>query len=171
MRNNELQAVELPYRDPQFAALLVMPLGAGEPGEVWRRWLAELEGGELQDVWRRLRERQVNLLVPRFQAETQLDPSRLLGRLGMERVWGGASELGGMADRPLQLSRIQQRARLLFHEDGTEAAAVTAAVVASSANSLDLVFDRPFLFVLHERPTGQIVFAGWVAQATARGER
>jgi serpin B len=86
----------------------------------------------------------------------------------MERVWRGDSELGGLAEGPLQLSRIQQRARLLFHEDGTEAAAVTAAVVASSANSLDLVFDRPFLFLLHERPTGQILFAGWLAQASAR---
>ena len=168
LRDGQLQAIELPYRDPRFAALLVMPLGTGYPGEVWRRWLAGLAGRELLDVRQRLRERNVNLLVPRFQAGTQLDPSRLLARLGMERVWSGDSELGGLAEGPLQLSRIQQRARLLFHEDGTEAAAVTAAVVASSANSLDLVFDRPFLFLLHERPTGQILFAGWLAQASAR---
>jgi serine protease inhibitor len=170
-RNQELQAIELPYRDPRFAALLVMPQGRGEPGEVWRRWLSGLEGRELAELRQQLRERQVNLLVPRFRAATQLDPSKLLGRLGMPRVWSGDSQLGGISDSPLQLSRIQQRAMVLFHEDGTEAAAATAALVASSANSVDLVFDRPFLFLLHERSTGQILFAGWLAQSSGRNPR
>jgi len=171
LQTAQLQAIELPYRDPQFVALLMMPRGAGSPREAWRQWLATVDGRELQEVRQKLRERHVNLSVPRFRASTQLDPSRLLARLGMQRVWSGTSGLDGLADEPLQLSRIQQRATIWFHENGTEAAAATVAVVASSANSLDLSFDHPFLFLLQERSTGQILFAGWMAQVPPPNDR
>jgi serpin B len=171
LQTAQLQAIELPYRDPQFVALLVMPRGGGDPGEVWKKWLAGFTGRDLQELQQKLRDRHVNLLVPRFRACTQLDPSRLLARLGMQRVWSGTSGLDGLADEPLQLSRIQQRATIWFHENGTEAAAATVAVVASSANSLDLSFDHPFLFLLQERSTGQILFAGWMAQVPPPNDR
>jgi serpin B len=47
-------------------------------------------------------------------------------------------------------------------EQGTEAAASTAVVgVAESAKpQADFHLDRPFIFLIHDKPTGQILFAG-----------
>lgn len=49
-------------------------------------------------------------------------------------------------------------------EDGTEAAAATA-VVATTRSEKPLAtvrLDRPFLFLVRDEPTGQIVFVGQV---------
>jgi len=52
-------------------------------------------------------------------------------------------------------------------EEGTEAAASTATVAGGGSASNEPVpevrFDRPFLFVLYDRPTGAALFLGRVA--------
>jgi serpin B len=53
-------------------------------------------------------------------------------------------------------------------EQGTEAAAATAVVaVDESAPPLaTFALDRPFLFMIYDEPTGQILFAGRVLDPT-----
>jgi serpin B len=46
-------------------------------------------------------------------------------------------------------------------ERGTEAAASTAVVLKGrGVNPATLVFDRPFLYLVYDEPTGQILFLG-----------
>jgi serpin B len=53
------------------------------------------------------------------------------------------------------------------NEEGTEAAAVTGVAVATTALSLpaapfEMMVDRPFLFLIEDRPTQTILFIGLV---------
>ncbi len=47
-------------------------------------------------------------------------------------------------------------------EEGTEAAAATAVVANddSAPEPAEIAFDRPFIFVIYDQPTGQILFVG-----------
>ena len=61
-----------------------------------------------------------------------------------------------------------QKARLVFDEDGTKAAAATALIMeAMSAvepmDVVDFTMDRPFAAVIADENTGAVCFAGIVA--------
>jgi serpin B len=54
-------------------------------------------------------------------------------------------------------------------ERGTEAAAATAIVVGATSmpEPASLVLDRPFLFLIHHQSSGEVLFAGIVADPSA----
>jgi len=64
---------------------------------------------------------------------------------------------------PLALADVVHEASIRVDEKGTVAAAATAGIVIATAIPVEvLVADRPFVFVLHDRPTGTVLFAGQV---------
>ena len=73
----------------------------------------------------------------------------------------GISEEGG-----LYISQILQKARLIFDEDGTQAAASTVVSVAPSAYNPDLPVEfnmnRPFVAVIADAESGAVCFAAVV---------
>ena len=61
-----------------------------------------------------------------------------------------------------------QATRLVLDEEGTEAAAATAAVMTTRSAVLDedkfeMRVDRPFALAVRHRGTGALLFAAWVA--------
>jgi serpin B len=83
------------------------------------------------------------------------------------------ADLGGMFDLPPRLgeyylSDVLHDSFLTIDEEGTEAAAGSAAMVRTWASGSDdaqpRIFraDRPFLLILRHRSTGQILFFGRV---------
>ena len=63
----------------------------------------------------------------------------------------------------LYVSKMLQKACIEVSEDGTEAAAASAAEMAvTSAGTDSSVFkaDRPFVYVVYEKSTGAIFFIG-----------
>jgi serpin B len=58
------------------------------------------------------------------------------------------------------------KAFIRLDETGTEAAAATAVVIGVTsmpAEPVTLKVDRPFLFAIQDKPTGEILFLGRVA--------
>jgi serpin B len=54
------------------------------------------------------------------------------------------------------------KAFVAVNEKGTEAAAATAGAMIESAPNVTLTIDRPFIFVIRDLPSGQILFVGRV---------
>jgi len=85
---------------------------------------------------------------------------RLMGAAGERADFTRMSERA-LLDQ-LHISSVLQKAVVTVDEEGTEAAAVT--VVEGMIISTDAPFqfraDRPFLFVIRERASGTILFAG-----------
>jgi serpin B len=103
--------------------------------------------------------------LPRFDASAGVDLMPALAALGFRPPAG----LPGFAPGPLRVSRVQQRVELKIDEEGTEAAAATAAVAtrAMETDFVKVIADRPFTFALREQASGLIIVAGYVANPDA----
>lgn len=88
--------------------------------------------------------------------------------LGLVDVFGANANLSGInGDDNLFLSTLVQKAYIDVNENGTEAAAVTIAVIMEEGSAMapiEIRFDRPFLFVIRDTKTGTILFIGQLMQ-------
>jgi serpin B len=160
------QAVELPYVGEELAMLFVVP----DSGR-----FAEIEGlvasGLLDDVVGGLAGAQVNLALPKFDFSSKASVADLLKQMGMPAAFDAAvADFSGMStEASLYISDVIHEAFIKVDEEGTEAAAATAVIIGlTSAPSeiVDLAIDRPFLFSLYDRATGEILFLGRVLDPT-----
>ncbi|CAH9147196.1 unnamed protein product [Cuscuta epithymum] len=109
-------------------------------------------------------------LVPKFKIYFGLETSKALKELGVVLPFTGGG-LTEMVDSPtvggnLCVSQIFHKSFIEVNEEGTEAAAATAATVMLRCllveDKVDFVADHPFLFFIREDLTGVIVFIGTV---------
>lgn len=167
--------LELPYAGDDLSMVVVLP-PEGQAPDAW------LTADNLATV-ASLRRQEVDVWLPRFRIDPP-EPTKLnqmLIDLGMRRAFvREQAEFPGIADPPnpedrLFLSAVFHRAFVEVNEEGTEAAAATAALLvrvgAAAPDSGPAVFhaDRPFLFLIRERRTGLILFVGRVGDPRAAG--
>jgi serine protease inhibitor len=106
----------------------------------------------------------VQVSVPKFHLTRSVDLKSALFHMGMSLAFGPGADLGGMDNgkEGLYLSAAVHKVGLEVHEEGTEAAAATAA--AGDALSRDatprFTADRSFLFLIRDRRTGCALFLG-----------
>ncbi|WJX34874.1 hypothetical protein P8452_22941 [Trifolium repens] len=109
--------------------------------------------------------------IPKFKVSFGLETSDILKELGVVLPFsgGGLTKLvdSTVTGQNLYVSDIFHKSFIEVNEEGTEAAAATAATVLlrgimSAPTRLDFVADRPFLFMIREDLTGTIIFVGQV---------
>lgn len=163
------QSVVLNYAEDDLRMILILPENEGLEG-------ARAAAAALPARWAEIRpERQekVDLVLPKFHIDSGIvDLMDMLAAtydLGVIK-----SEDGGflqIADRPdLHVDSVLHRAVVSVDEEGTVAAAATAAVMMTRSlprPPRKLAFDRPFVFAIEHEPTGRVVFAGLVADPSA----
>ncbi len=161
------EAVELPYVGGEVSMVLLLP----DEGE-FEAFERSLDADRLFGVFEALGDATGDLALPRFEFETAVQLSEALAELGMPAAFGGGADFGGMVDGDgagPRIDEVYHQAFVSVDEEGTEAAAATAVVMAESApaTTFDLTFDRPFLFCVRDRPTDAVLFLGRVADAGA----
>jgi serpin B len=161
-KGSGFSVVELPYAGGEVAMVLLVPdagqFDAFEKGLSAAQW-ETIRGG--------LKSTQVNLALPKFQFSSEFNLNAPLKKLGMTSAFQpGQADLSGMdGTRSLFLSQALHKAFIKLDEQGTEAAAATAVVVGVTsmpAEPVTLTVDRPFLFLIQDKPTGEILFLGRV---------
>ncbi|GAV83700.1 Serpin domain-containing protein [Cephalotus follicularis] len=105
--------------------------------------------------------------IPRFKILYGFEASNFLKGLGLVLPFseGGLTE---MVDSPdgsnLHVSSIFHKSFIEVNEEGTEAAAASAGVIALRGlrfgDKIDFVADHPFLFLIREDMTGVVLFVG-----------
>ncbi|XP_014448404.1 serpin B6 [Tupaia chinensis] len=109
-------------------------------------------------------EEEVKVFLPRFKLEENYDMGAVLRRLGMTDAFEqGSADFSGMSSRrDLFLSKVVHKSFVEVNEEGTEAAAATAAVIMLLCARIIPSFraDRPFLFFIREQQTNGILFVG-----------
>ncbi len=158
------QTLELPFRGDELSMVFVLPSGdldAFEGSLTAERLFAILDG---------LEPAAVAAAIPRFTFESDFELRETLQAMGMTRVFSGDADLSGMSEGGgLSVDEAYHKTFIAVDEKGAEAAAATAIVIRESAVPADHTFraDRPFLFLIRDRATGEILFLGRVADPSA----
>ena len=160
------QAVQMPYQGGLSMLVVVPDAGTFSAFEMG------LSGAQLRSIVGGLeRDYGVSLTFPKFQFRTETDLARPLSALGMPIAFTERADFSGVTrQEPLRLQAALQQTFIAVDEDGTEAAAATAFVGGATGGppkSVELVVDRPFIFLIRDDATGAILFIGRVLDPTA----
>ena len=98
----------------------------------------------------------VNLSLPRFDVSSQMDLISCLEALNVQTIFGSEADYSPLCgeDSDIFISEIKQAARVQIDENGCTAAAYTkidfpeSSIEPEMIETIDLTFDRPFLFVI-----------------------
>ncbi len=158
-QNDLFQAVDLPYGDEYFSMTVLLPqpevtvdsLIGQLTAENWASWMTGFHAEE------------VPLYLPKFKFEYGIDLKEMLEAMGMAIAFDGSSaDFSNMfADGVGWIDQVKHKTFVQVDESGTEAAAVTVVVMVDSVG-LYMCVNRPFVFVIHEREAGTILFMGKV---------
>jgi serpin B len=169
-----LQILEMSYGDDgRFCAYVVLPnlLENGTP--IWTLEEATnkifCEEGLWNDIVWSMSEETVNLHLPRFTVECQLGLKDTLSAMGMPTAFGPGSSLDRLCDEDVVVEDVKHRVKIEVNEEGTKAAAATAVVIATRGHRppeprcIDMVVDRPFLFMVYDTVTKWPLFVAKVS--------
>ena len=156
-----LQVLELPYAGNDLSMVVLLPREIDGLADLEERLTVENLGR-----WtKHLRQREVQVFLPRFEITFPARLSGILTSMGMVDAFGDADFSGMDGTKALQIAEVLHKAFVAVNEEGTEAAAATAVIMRPRGMpSPPPVFraDHPFVFLIRENSTGSILFLGRV---------
>ncbi|MBW2987151.1 serpin family protein [Candidatus Woesearchaeota archaeon] len=162
---DELQVLELPYEGEDLSMLILLP----------KEDLASIDSYLAPEALNALKqsmyEQRVDIYIPKFKFETKYMMNEDLKQMGMPTAFSMAADFSGMTgDTSLYISAVIHQAFVEVNEEGTEAAAATGVVISlkSAMPTQPKVFraDHPFIFMIQQKDTGNILFMGRVNNPT-----
>ena len=155
-------AVSIPYGNGAFRMTVILPT----EGSFLRDVMASMDGGKFQALQRSMEKCNVDLKIPRFTTEVDLPLNDIISALGAPLIFSSQADFSQFARGNFYVSKMFQKAKIEVSEEGTKAAAVTAAIMMMSAvrpeKKRNVVFhaDSPFAYIISENSTGSIYFMG-----------
>lgn len=168
--SSKVQVLELPYKGDDITMVLILPFEGIRLVDVER----ELTSEKLQSWLNSLKEITLPVYLPRFQIEASFSLKEKLQKMGLLDLFNPNHArlpgiiAGGRAD--LYVSDAFHKAYLEVNEEGSEAAAATAVMIAGRSfpvNKVVFKANRPFLLLIQEVAINSILFMGRVADPCA----
>ena len=161
-RGNGFQALEVPYGNDFVVMLLLLP-DEGQFEAVER----ELDVGSVVALTRSVNSAEVALALPRFRVESSFALRESLSRIGIKGAFAPGADFTRVSEEPgFALGEVLHKAVVDVDERGTEAAAATVGFLLGAPQErpppIEFRVDRPFLFLIEDKPTGTILFLGRV---------
>lgn len=160
----DAQILELPYKGNKISMLVLLPT----------KDLASIESSltaeKLNEYKSKMKKTKLDSIVlPKFEFDTKYSMKDTLSALGVPTAFSKNADFSGMTGKKdLYINFVIHQAHIKVDEEGTEAAAATAVGMGLTAVMPRNVFraDHPFIFVIQERDTGNILFLGRVTDPT-----
>ncbi len=160
------QGVDLPYGNKYVSMLVIEPNAGVSLSTIipeltcanWTPWLAAESPTE------------VTVQLPKFSASFGSSLVNTLTAMGMGSAFNPAQGFTGILSSasPVSLAVLKHQAVLDVDETGTTAAAATGGAGATAVvQSTTVRFDHPFVVIIHDIPTGTILFMGEIADPQA----
>ena len=157
-----------PYGNGAFSMVLMLP----HEGNTLEECIGELA----RQDWKQLNDEiekshsAIALYMPKFELPVaKYDLKTTLIDMGMILPFTLWADFSGMTqDAALMIDKCEQKCTLSVDEKGSQAAAVTKVEMVLTADSTpqpalhDFILNRPFAFLIKEKSTGAILFAGAV---------
>ena len=162
--DENLQVIELPYKGEQLSMVVLLPRVVDG--------LAELEKKltlENMDSWMgKTRKQEVSVLLPKFKMTWgAIELKDILKEMGLP-LFGDFTGISN--DGKLFISNILHKAFVSVDEQGTEAAAATAVVIGKTAIGPTFRADHPFVFMIRDNRSENILFIGRVFDPSKQGK-
>uniref|UniRef100_A0A668AQB4 Leukocyte elastase inhibitor n=1 Tax=Myripristis murdjan TaxID=586833 RepID=A0A668AQB4_9TELE len=160
------QILELPYKGKDLSMLIFLPNEMEDDTTGLEKLEKELTYEKFVE-WTQpdmMDTMEVQVGLPRFKMEESYDLKDILTRMGMGDAFDvGMSDFSGMSPaNDLVLSQVVHKAFVEVNEEGTEAAAATAAIMMMRCARMpdQFIADHPFLFFIRHKPSMSVLFAG-----------
>uniref|UniRef100_A0A8C3PKA5 Leukocyte elastase inhibitor n=1 Tax=Calidris pygmaea TaxID=425635 RepID=A0A8C3PKA5_9CHAR len=162
----QTQILELPYVGNELSMIILLPNAIQDESTGLESLERELTYEKLID-WinpEMMDATEVRVSLPRFKLEEDYDLKPLLSSMGMPDAFDlKVADFSGMsAGNELVLSEVVHKSFVEVNEEGTEAAAATAAVMMLRCARIvpEFTADHPFLFFIRHNKTSSILFCG-----------
>ena len=160
----KLQILELPYKGEKISMLILLPI------EDLNTIESVLTTEKLNEYKSQMKETKLDSIsLPKFEFDTKYFMKDTLISLGMPTAFSDDADFSGMTGKKdLYISNVIHQAYVAVDEKGTEAAAATAVIMRELSAMPTNVFraDHPFIFIIQEKETGNILFLGRVIDPT-----
>ncbi len=160
--NDMYTAVRIPYSNSSYTMTVMLP----NEGVSIDEMLKTMENADLT-AWRQDAEQCiVDLKLPRFTTEADVTLNNIISELGAANIFNSNADFTNIAKTNMFVSQMFQKAKIEVSEEGTKAAAVTAAIMTMSAlpteepKHVTFHANRPFVYMITEANTNAIFFMG-----------
>jgi len=164
--NDHVQILELPYVGEELSMIILLPTEKNGLAELENSLSMEKLNGWQASLW----QQEVMVYIPRFKVSSGFNLNESLETMGMSDAFSEtAADFSGMdGTQELSISAVIHKAFVEVNEEGTEAAAATAVVMAGRGIKRTPTFraDHPFIFLIRDNPSGSILFLGRVVDPT-----
>ena len=159
----DLKILELPYEGEELSMLILLPK-EGDLDTIEESITTE----KISEYRNSLQEIQIDIYIPKFKFETKYFMADTLAEMGMPTAFGGGADFSGINGQGgIWIDKVIHQAFVEVNEEGTEAAAATAIIMVESVR-ISKVFraDHPFIFIIQQKDSGNILFMGRVSDPT-----
>lgn len=160
--DKDYSAIALPYKGKKFEMVFILPkkidgLNALEE-EISSEFLQHINSSFIMST--------VQISIPKFVIESELDLKKVLPKLGITDIFNEAksdfSHLIKERTGNIFVSKAVHKVIVEVNEEGTEAVASTVVVLLmrSGQRTRSFTADHPFLFYIRNKESGTILFLG-----------
>ena len=158
----DCSVLELPYKGGELSMMTLLP----NKQDGLSSMVKKLTANDLMSIGSFFRPTNVDVSLPKFKLESKFKLNDCLIELGMPDLFHmNLANLSGMSKtEQLYVSHVVHKAYVDVNEEGTEAAAATAAgiMLCSMPYIQTFMADHPFLFVILDNRNGVPLFIGRV---------
>jgi len=160
------KAVELNYLGKTSAMDILVP----DEGK-FDEFDSQINAAKFNDILAGMKPTALGLGLPKFSFNTDSDIGAQLSMLGMPDAFDpNLADFSGMTGgRDLLISKVLHQAFVKVDEKGTEASGATSVIMSPTSIMLPsepLTIDRPFIFIIRDIASKQILFMGRVLNPT-----
>lgn len=163
LQETNYQAVRLPYQGENLAMYVFLPVTNSSPEKL----LNNMDGDNWQKIIKPgFSDKQGTLMLPKFKLKYGVGLNQPLHTMGMKLAFENkGGDFSGIYSntnyRHHEINDLIQETFVEVNEEGTEATAMTIAFFADAVETpFRMIVDRPFLFLIEDKPTGTILFMG-----------
>ncbi|EJC78119.1 serine protease inhibitor [Rhizobium leguminosarum bv. trifolii WSM2012] len=164
--DEKFAAVDLAYTDESYSMVVVAARsGKGVGGADLKALTSWLQGEKFEAA-------KGEIFLPRFSLNDGRDLMPVLNAIGLAPEQAKDGAFPGFTKENIRLSRVLQKTMIKVDENGTEAAAATAAITERSIDPklVRVVADARFAFALRDTRTGLLLAAGLIGDPLLAGE-
>ena len=111
----------------------------------------------------------LNLMLPRFEYDYTIDDFiGVLNAMGIKAAFTESANFKNITEKEIYVGEAVHKTHIDLSENGTKAAAVTyfglleKSMVVQEKKEINMAFDKPFMYIIREKNSGEMLFVGAV---------